>query len=76
MALVLCTPSHLHLSINQVPLQSFCTFQDMARTGNKYEKWLRRDYSINIQGRSMGLESGPSPNCHLSIYQVLFKCHQ
>jgi len=25
----------------------FSTFQDMARTGNNYEKWLRGDNSLN-----------------------------
>ena len=37
MVLVHCPSSHCHLSIDQVPLQSFCTFQDMAQTGNTYE---------------------------------------
>ena len=54
----------------------FCTFQDMARTGNTYEKWLRGDNTVNIQSKIMVLGFCPSPHCHLSIYQVWFKCHQ
>ena len=53
-----------------------CTFQDMARTGNHYEKWLRGDNSINIQGRIMVLVHCPSPYCHLSINHVSFKSQQ
>ena len=51
----------------------FCTFQDMARTSNTYEKWLRGDNSINIQGRIMVRVHCPSSRCHLSINQVSFK---
>ena len=32
------------------------TFQDMSRTSNHYEKRLRGDNSVNIQGRIMVLE--------------------
>jgi len=45
----------------------------MAWTGIHYEKWLGGDNSINIQGRVMVIVHCPSPHCHLSIYQVLFK---
>ena len=45
----------------------------MARTGNHYEKWLKGDNSINIQGRIMVLVHCPSPYCHLSINHVSFK---
>ena len=37
----------------------FCTFQDMARTGNNYEKWLSGDNSVNTQGRIMVLCAMP-----------------
>ena len=33
----------------------FCTFQDMTRTGNHYEKWLWGDNTINIQSMNMVL---------------------
>ena len=69
MVLVHCLSSHCHLSINQVPFNPFCTFQDMARTGNNYEKWLRGDKSINIQGRIMVLLPFPSLP---SIYKPRF----
>jgi len=31
----------------------------MAQTGNNYEKWLRGDNIVNIQGRIMVLEFCP-----------------
>ena len=40
------------LPLNFTP---FCTFQDMTRTGNHYEKWLWGDNTINIQSRTMVL---------------------
>ena len=46
--------------------------KDMARTGNNYEKWLRGDNTVNIQGKIMVLGFCPSPHC--SIYQVCLKC--
>ena len=55
MVLIHSTSSHCHLSINQVSFQSLCTFQDMTRTGNHYEKWLWGDNTINIQSRTMVL---------------------
>ena len=70
MVLVHCPSSYCHLSVNQVPLHLFYTFQDTALTGNNYEKWLWGDNSINIQGRIMVHGYCPSPHCHLSIYQV------
>jgi len=57
-------------SIYKFHFNPFCTFQDMARTGNTYEKWLRGDYTVNIQSRSMVLVHCPSIHCHLSINQV------
>ena len=55
----------------------FSTFQDMARTCIHYEKWLRLDKSINIQGRIMVLGFVPFPVLpHLSINQVSFKSQQ
>jgi len=39
-------------------------------------KWLWGDNSVNIQGRVMVLMQCTSFHCHLSIYQVLFKCYQ
>ena len=33
----------------------FCTFQDMTRTGNHYEKWLWGDNTIHIQSRTVVL---------------------
>ena len=51
----------------------FCTFQDMAWTGNTYEKWLSGDNTVNIQGRIMVLVYCPSSHCHLSINQVSFQ---
>ena len=42
----------------------------MARSGNNYEKWLRGDNTVNIQGMSMVPVHCPSPHWHLSIYQV------
>ena len=36
--------SHCHLFINQVSFNHFCTFQDMARTGNNYEIWEITQY--------------------------------
>jgi len=68
MVIVHCPSTHCHLSISQVSFQSLCTFQDMARTGNNYGKWLRGDNTVNIQGRIMVLVFCPSPRCHLSIY--------
>ena len=53
----------------------FCTFQDMARTGNNYEKLLRGDNSINRNHGSWVLPF-PRPYYHLSIYQVLYKCQE
>ena len=41
------TSPDCHLSINQVSFQSFCTFQDMARTVNNYEKWSWGDNYAN-----------------------------
>ena len=38
MVLVHLPSPDCHLSINQVPFQSLCTFQDMARTEIHYEK--------------------------------------
>ena len=55
-----CSISHV-LFVN-------CSFQDMARTGNTYETWLRGDNTVNIQGRIMVLWFCPSPHWHLSIY--------
>jgi len=37
-------------------------------------KRLRRDNSTNMQGRIMVLVYSTFAFCHLSIYQVLFKC--
>ena len=56
----------------------FCTFQDMARTDIHYEnnEWLRGDNTVNIQGRIIVSGFCPSSYCHLSIYQVWFKCQQ
>jgi len=54
--------------LNKFHFNPFCTFQDMTRTGNTYEKWLRGDNSTNMQGRIMVLGFCPSPHCHLSIY--------
>ena len=48
----------------------------MARTGNIYEKWLRGDNNVNIQGRIMVLVHSTSSHCDLSIYQVWFKQQQ
>ena len=49
----------------------FCTYQDMAQTGIHYKtKWLRRDNSVNIHGRSMVLVHGTSSNCHLSLTAI------
>ena len=53
-----------------------CTFKDMARTGNTYDKWLRGDNSTDMQGMIMVIGFCHSPHCHPSIYQVLFKCQQ
>jgi len=39
----------------------------MARTGKTYEKWLRGDNSINIQGRVMVHGHCTSSYCYLSI---------
>jgi len=47
-----------------------------VRTGNTYEKWLWGDNTVNIQNRIMVLGFRPSTHCHLSIYQVWFKCQQ
>jgi len=44
----------------------------MAQTGNNYEKWLRGDNTVNIQGRIMVLVHSTSSHCHLSIYQICF----
>ena len=55
---------HLPLSIYPVHFNRFLTFQDMARTGNTYEKWLRGDNSINITGDYMLLPSGSINNIH------------
>jgi len=49
---------------------TFCTFQDMARTGNTHNKWLWGDNTVNIQSMIMVLGFCPSPNCHLSTNQV------
>ena len=76
MVLVHCPSSHWHLSIKQVSFQSLKYFQDMARTGNNYEKLLRGDNTVNIQGRIMIILFCPFPHYHLSIYQVWFKCQQ
>ena len=62
MVRVHCPSSYFHLSINQVSFQSR-TLQDMAWTGIQYEKWLRGDNSINIQGRIIVLGFCPSPHC-------------
>ena len=59
-----------------IPIPFVLSIKDMARTGNNYEKWLWGDNSINILCRSMVHGHSPSPYCHLSIYQVLFKCNQ
>ena len=67
---LLLTAIYLYTEFNFNP---FCTFQDMAQTGNHYEKCLRRNNSINIQGRIMVLLHCPSPHCHLSINQMSFK---
>jgi len=48
----------------------FCTFQDMARTGNTYVKWLKGDNSIHIQGEIMVDGLSPSTHCNLYVYQV------
>ena len=45
MVLVHCPSTHCHLSINHV---SFRAFQDMARTGINYEKWLWGDNTVNV----------------------------
>ena len=39
-------------------------------------KMVRGDNTVNIQGRIMVLGFCPFPHCHLSIYQVWFKCQQ
>ena len=51
----------------------FCTFQDMARTGNNYEKLLRGDYTVNIQGMIIVLVHSTSPHCHHRI-SILVHC--
>ena len=57
--------------------KTFCTYQDMVQTGIHYKtKWLSGDNSIHIRGRIMVNGHCPSPHCHLSKYQVLFKCQQ
>ena len=68
--------SHCHLSISQVLFQSLLYFPRYGRTGNKYEKWLRGDNTVNKQGRIMVLGFCSSPHCHISIYQVLFQWFQ
>ena len=40
-----------------------CTFQDITRTGNTYEKWLWGDNTINIQGRTMVLVHSTASHC-------------
>jgi len=47
----------------------------MAQTDN-YEKWLRGDNTVNIQGMIMVLVYSTSSHCHLSKYQVWFKWQQ
>jgi len=48
----------------------------MAWTGIHYDKWLRGDNTVNILYRIMVLGFCPSPHCHLSTYQVWFKCQK
>ena len=55
MVLGFCRSSHCHLSIYKFHFNPFCTFQDMARTGNNCEKWLRGESTVNIQGKIMVL---------------------
>jgi len=51
----------------------FGTFQDMARTGIHYDKWLWGDNSTSIKGMIMVLEHCPFSHCHLSTNHVSFK---
>jgi len=54
-------------------LNPFFSFQDMTRTGIQYEKLLREDNSLNIQGRIIVLVHGTSSHLHLSMNQVSFQ---
>ena len=60
MVLVHSTSSHCNLSITKFHFNPFCTFQDMTQTGNNYEKWLRGDNTVNMQGRLWFLGSALS----------------
>ena len=53
MVLVFCPSSHCHLAINQVSFQSIQYFSRYGPDRHKYEKWLRGDNTVNIQGRFM-----------------------
>ena len=50
----------------------FCTFQDMARTGNPYVKWLRGDNSINIQGLGLWFVGSALPLIAIYLYTKLY----
>ena len=67
---VLCTtlpPSIYKQSFISIP---FVPFPDISGTCNTYEKWLRVDNTVNIQGTIMVLVHSTSPHCHICIYQV------
>jgi len=52
----------------------FVLFKIWPGEGNNMEtKWLRGDYSVNIQSRIMFAVHCPSSLCHLSINQVSFQ---
>ena len=44
-----------------------------GQTSIMKKKWLRRDNTVNIQGRIMVLMHSTSSPCHLSINQVSFQ---
>ena len=76
MIIVRCPFSYCHLSIKQVPLQSLLCFSIYGPDRQHLWTIVKGDNSINIQGRIMVHGFCPSPHCHLSIYQVLFKWQQ
>ena len=68
MVLVLSLPFINIYVCTKFNFNPFCTFQDMAQTGNNYEKWLRGDNSENIQGRIMGCVHCPPTAIYIYIY--------
>jgi len=45
----------------------------MAWKGNSYEKWLRGDNTVNVQGMIMVLEHSTPSHCNISINQVPYQ---